>query len=350
MKRENERGAGHRFWFGAFVCLAAFLLLGTQVRADADESQEAQALLQRMAHAVRFTNYVGVCVYRFGNKLQTIRIVHQVKDGHRNERLISLNGPEREIIRADAQATRIQPNGHFIAQNLALLNTPFDTAFAGDSARTAAAEGVWDNIYSLELLGIDRVAGREARRLNIVPLDHFRYGYRLWIDEHSGLLLRSDLIDEAGEPLEQIMFTAIETPDTIPDHWLKPTRGGQASTWHRAHASSRMQPGKVAASAWRIEDLPDGFNLAFRGRQPEQDGRSEGFVEHWLYSDGLATVSVYIRPRGKRPFSGWSRIGAVSTFGRAFDDYQIIVVGEVPAATVRRIGESMSIRTQATAP
>ncbi|MCO6439956.1 MAG: MucB/RseB C-terminal domain-containing protein [Nitrococcus mobilis] len=349
MKRANESRAGRRFWLGALVCWAACLSLGTQVQADANEGQAAQALLQRMTHAVRFTNYVGVCVYRFGDNLQTIRIVHQVKNGHRHERLVSLNGPEREIIRADAQTTRIHPSEHFIAQNLALLNTPFDTAFSGDPARAAAAEGFWDNIYSLELLGPDRVAGREARRLNIVPLDHFRYGYRLWIDERSGLLLRSDLIDEAGASLEQIMFTAIETPDTIPDQWLEPTRSDEATTWHRVHAP-RMQPGTIMASAWRIDDLPKGFKLAFRGRQPVQGGRGDGFVEHWLYSDGLATVSVYIRPQGKHPFSGWSRRGAVSTFGRTLDDYQIIVVGEVPAATVRRIGESMSVRAQATAP
>ncbi|EAR21469.1 MucB/RseB C-terminal domain-containing protein [Nitrococcus mobilis] len=339
MKRANEWGAERWFWLGALVCLAACLVLGTRAQADANESQAAQALLQRMMHAVRFTNYVGVCVYRFGDNLQTIRIVHQVKNGHRYERLISLNGPEREIIRTDAQATRIQPSEHFIAQNLALLNPPFDTAFSGDTARSVAVDDFWDNIYGLELLGTDRVAGRETRRLNIVPFDHFRYGYRLWIDEDSGLLLRSDLIDEAGEPLEQIMFTRIETPDTIPDQWLESAPNSDAITWHRVHAP-HMQRGTVMASAWMIGDLPEGFKLAFRGHQPLHGERND-FIEHWLYSDGLATVSVYIRPQGRHPFNGWSRMGAVSTFGRTLDDYQIIVVGEVPAVTVRRIGESM---------
>lgn len=335
MKLTNEPGAGYRFrrWRWAMVCL----VLSAAGPVYANESRAAQALLQRMTQAVRSTNYVGVCIYRFGDNLKAIRVVHQVKDGHQHERLFSLNGPVREIIHSNTGATYAQPEEHFIVENLPLLDTPLDAALPGNSTTSAGLVGLY-NVYDLELLGAGRVAGREARRLNIVSRDHFRYGYRLWIDENSGLLLRSDLVDETGEPLEQIMFTAIETPDTIPDRWLKPTFAGDEVSSHREHAPPIAVTS--AGSAWAIDHLPEGFRLTFQERHPAM-GEREGPVEHWLYSDGLATVSVYIQQEGDHPFNGWSRMGAVSAFGRTLDDHQIVVVGEVPPATVQWIGESV---------
>lgn len=332
MKLANEPGAGYRFRLWAMV----WLLLGAAGPIHANLNQAAQTLLQRMIHAVRSTNYVGVCVYRSGDNLQAIRIIHQVKEGHRHERLISLTGPAREIIRGNARATYLQPSGHSITGNFRFLDTPLETSFP-DSAWPGEVKDL-HHVYNLELLGTDRIAGRDARRLNIISHDPFRYGYRLWIDEKSGLLLRSDLIDEAGEPLEQIMFTALETPETIADDWLKPTLPGAEITWYPEPVPSAMTS---SGSAWKVDNLPEGFRLAFRGRHSvvgHRDGRS---VEHRLYSDGLATVSVYIQQESDHPFNGWSRMGAVSAFGRTLDGYQIIVVGEVPPLTVQRIGKAV---------
>lgn len=341
MKRANELRTGRRLPLGAFVCLAICLSFAApQAQAETNESQPAQALLKRMVHAVRFTDYVGVCIYRFGSTLQAIHVVHQAKDGHWRERLSALSGPEREIIRGDAHAGDIQAAGHTVAQNLALLDTPFGTAFSANPSRFGAFKGL-DKRYGLELSGTDRVAAREARRLDIVPRDHFRYGYRLWIDKSSGLLLRSDLIDQAGVPLEQIMFTSIEIPEAIPEHWFESSRRGEEGTWH-GERGPRGASGKVSveASGWEITDVPQGFELTFRGRRAVA-GDGDGLIEHWLYSDGLATVSVYIRPQSDHPFKGWSRMGAISTFGRTLADHQIVVMGEVPPATVQRIGAAV---------
>ncbi|HET8701657.1 MAG TPA: MucB/RseB C-terminal domain-containing protein [Nitrococcus sp.] len=338
MKRANELGAGYCFRLGIIACL---LLSAAGLPAQADESP--QALLQRMINAVRSTNYVGVCIYRFGDSLQAIRIVHQVKDGQRHERLTSLTGPAREIIRNDAQATYIGPREHAAGKTLHLLDTPLGRTFSGSSAQPIASNDRYDD-YDLELNGTGRIAGRTAQRLNIVPHDNFRYGYRLWIDEQNGLLLRSDLVDESGKPLEQIMFTTIKTPETIPDQWLQPTLTGDEIKWQRRPVSSAA----VAASGpvWEVGNLPEGFKLTLQERHHLTGGRS-GLVEHQLYSDGLASVSVYIREEGKHPFNGWSRTGAVSAFGRTLDGYQIIVVGEVPPVTVQLIGESVRRKADA---
>ncbi|MDN5850650.1 MAG: MucB/RseB C-terminal domain-containing protein [Nitrococcus sp.] len=335
MKRTNDPGAGYRVGLWALVCI----LLSTAglVYANGNQTadnQTARALLRRMAEAARSTDYIGVYVHRVRDSLQTMYIVHQIKDGHRRERLLTLNGPAREVIRTSSRTTYIQPTTHSTADSLPILDTPFAAVFSDSSTREFHH---FYDVYDLELLGSDgRIAGRDARRLNIVSLDHFRYGYRLWIDKKSGLLLRSDLIDELDEPLEQTLFTAIETRESIADQQLEPTLAGNEVTWQREYA----RPAKTSASLWEVGDLPQGFQLVLRERHRVRDD-SEGSVEHWLYSDGLATVSVYIRQQNGHPFNGWSRMGAVSAFGRTLGDYQIIVVGEVPPVTVQQIGQSV---------
>ncbi|MDN5870877.1 MAG: MucB/RseB C-terminal domain-containing protein [Nitrococcus sp.] len=337
MKRTNEpgAGAGYRVGLWAMVCFllgAAGLVYANENQTA--ENQPARTLLRRMAEAARSTDYIGVYVHRVRDSLQTMYIVHQIKDGHRRERLLTLSGPAREVIRTSSRTTYIEPTTHSIADRLPILDTPFAAVFSGSSTR--AFDHFYD-VYDLKLLGNGgRIAGREARRLNIVSLDQFRYGYRLWIDEKSGLLLRSDLIDELGEPLEQTLFTTIETRETIADQRLEPTLAGNEVTWQREYAP----PAKTTASVWEVGDLPEGFQLVFRERHRVR-GDNGGSVEHRLYSDGLATVSVYIRHRNSHPFNGWSRVGAVSAFGRTLGGYQIIVVGEVPPVTVRHIGQSV---------
>ena len=68
-------------------------------------------------------------------------------------------------------------------------------------------------------------------------------------------------------------------------------------------------------------------------------------VEHLVYTDGLAAVSVFVEKRGEdsKPFMlGPSRMGAVNALGSRVDDYQVTTVGEVPAETIALIGGSVT--------
>lgn len=70
-------------------------------------------------------------------------------------------------------------------------------------------------------------------------------------------------------------------------------------------------------------------------------------VEHRIYSDGLASVSVFIEKnaeKGEDNLFGGSHMGAVNAHGRTLNGYHVTVVGEVPQATVKMIGESVRYR------
>jgi sigma-E factor negative regulatory protein RseB len=189
--------------------------------------------------------------------------------------------------------------------------------------------------------GTSRIADREARLVSIMPRDRFRYGYDLWADEQSGLLLRADLLSPEGDRIEQYMFVEIDIGANVSDAQLTAVTPKEELSWYGV--SEKQKDDKNEVMEWTVADLPGGFNLATSiKRVSPMRGMP---VEHHVYTDGLASVSIFIEEPGssKGPMiEGASSMGAVSAFGRNVDGHQITVVGEVPEATVRMIG--MSVR------
>ena len=133
-----------------------------------------------------------------------MRVVHSVTNGVQRERLVHLNGAPREIVRTgDEVECILRPGDEILALESSIPSGPFARAFS------RAFEGVSDN-YTLSLHGTDRVANREAIRLAVVPRDAQRYGFRLWLDQATGLLLRSELVDMKGAKLEIFQFATSE--------------------------------------------------------------------------------------------------------------------------------------------
>lgn len=312
------------------LLLVAGLLL-SMAQAWAADEQPADAWLQRMASAMRSMNYTGTFVYRYDGSMEALRIVHRHGDAGERERLVSLNGATREILRDDDKVTCILSDSRAVHVDWRQARNPLSDLIPAQTSRIDAG-------YRIELGGTGRVADRSAQRIRVESRDGFRYGYELWIDRKTGLLLRSDLLDAAGEPVEQIMFTEVEVWDEIPDAWLEPTLSGDGFT--RFDPASR-KTSKPAEETWRVADLPPGFEPVLREQHPSPG--ATGSVEHYLFSDGLASVSLYVEPIADeaRVFSGRSSLGAVHAFGRTVNGYQVIVVGGVPAATVERIAHSV---------
>lgn len=303
-------------------------LWGTLVAfSAAADPNEAVRWLERVSAAARNLNYEGVFVYRHSGGLEAMRIIHRAGPDGDSERLVSLTGAPREIVRDKQRVTCILPDNRQVMVDRRLLSNPFSHAVPVDVANLRDS-------YQLVLADEERVAGRPAQKLAIAPRDKLRYGYRLWIDRETGLLLRSDLVTEQGQTVEQVMFTEVRMPAEIPPEAVQPQSTGEGFTWFQ------LQPGEPnpqnAQVRWQARELPVGFKTVLKDIQHVP--ASSGPVEHLLISDGLANVSVYIEPVGsKLAFAGRSRMGAVHVYGRIADSHQITVVGEVPAATVERI-------------
>lgn len=295
-------------------------------------SEEATRWLERMSRAVHSLNYVGTFVYMQEGKLETMQLVHALDEVGERERLISLSGPSREVIRERGQVTCYLP------EKAALVAEHPDVP-AGLPLNLPTHWEQLSNVYDFQVLKLARVAGQSAQHIAIVPRDKLRYGQNYWIATESGLLLRSNVVDEQGQVVEQLEFTSLEVLEQIPPQMLQPEAGSQ----RLAMAEKPLSEARSSQPLhWHVGDLPAGFELELQRRHTiGSDGVA---VEHLIYSDGLASVSLFIEPRhdSDEDSAGTSQRGSVHAYTRLMPQQRVTVLGEVPMATVKQIGESLA--------
>ncbi|MDH3513388.1 MAG: MucB/RseB C-terminal domain-containing protein [Gammaproteobacteria bacterium] len=309
--------------------IASIFFCSAALAADA-----AHDWLMKINQAARTLDYDGVFVYQHESQLEAMRIIHKVENGSHRERLVSLNGAPREVIRNQREVICYWPDKNSVMVELRKANSQNFPAILPERVQDL------DEYYSIKLGNTERITGRPAQLVIVKPIDQYRYGYHLWADRETGLLLKADLLDTNGNILEQFMFTQINIGATIPSSALEPGVAGKGMVWHR---EDEKQVTEAAKPGWAAARLPGGFRLsAHISRQALMRKRP---VEHLVYTDGLAAVSVFVEKRGKDSKSfmvGHSRMGAVNALGLRVDDYQIMTVGEVPAETITLIGGSVA--------
>jgi sigma-E factor negative regulatory protein RseB len=305
------------------------------------EDPEAIALLKKMGTAAKKLNYDGIFTYQTGSKVQSIRIIHQANKKGEIERLLSLNGAARELIRTNNIVTCIFPEG----KQINVDRRPLGRGFPSDLlSRLSSAVPYYDVSFGKQ----GRVANRSAKKLLVTPVDHYRYGYHLWVDAKTDLLLQSNLLTDKGRVLERFTFSSINLDADIPKSALEPQTSGQELTWSRNQTEPvyKVKSKQEAAEKpliWDVTWLPEGFTLV--AEQSRRKSEKGSLVEQRVYSDGLSSVSVFIEQRNLNyhHLEGGSAMGAVNAFGTIADTHYVTVVGQVPARTVEKVGRSISL-------
>jgi sigma-E factor negative regulatory protein RseB len=326
--------AGPRLVFGWLGVVLAFA--SAAAGAGAPPGDDPFAWLERMRDASRALNYEGVFVYRHDGEIETLRVIHRVTENGEQERLTSLNGARREVLRDRHRVTCILSDNRSVLVDESRSRGLFASALRQSDDRLRGQ-------YRLSLAGQERVAGRLTREIRIEPADAFRYGYRLWLDEQTGLPLKSQLVDESGSTLEEFLFTTINLPDSIPDTMLEPEVSGEGFDWHTTTRGTGDDPTRKRSDLL-VGWVPPGFVKTADTREPLSGGHQP--TEHVVFTDGLAAFSVYLErvDAVKAPFEGLSQMGAITAFGMRLGEHQVTVIGEVPKATVDRVGRSVQRR------
>jgi sigma-E factor negative regulatory protein RseB len=303
---------------------ALTLLLGVGVALGA----EPKEWLERMNKALTTQNYVGVFTHVRGTRAETLRIIHRVRGRDVSERLQSLDASGREFIREGDELTCYFPDKRTV---LVERRSP-DGPLLG--ALPSIADGGDSQVYEIRGGDRERLLGRTTRVVALHPRDEYRYGYRLWIDEQTSMPLKTQLCDQSGQVIEQILFSSIDLPERIPDSMFKPQVDASNYRWLRA---DRRVASTSSPALWEAMRLPPGFRIAMRSNQ-SMPGSSEP-VAHLVFTDGVASVSVFVEPRRRnaQPAEGPARVGSSSAFSTVVDDHQVTAVGEVPPNTVKFI-------------
>ena len=296
-------------------------------------ADEARAWIARMSEALANRNYDGLFTHQTRHQTETMRIVHRVQDGRSVERLVSLDGSGREIVTTPEEVHCYMPD-----RKTVLVEPRNDRASLINALPLAANQAA--SQYSFAMKTGKRILGRDVRMIEVTPRDGFRYGYRLWLDEETAMPLRSQVSDEKGGPIEQIHFTKLEMPDRIDAKETEPGIDASGFRWVRTGHKLARQP--VSGPTWRAARVPPGFRLVGARLQPVPGVPVP--AQHLIFSDGFASVSVFIEPG---PPSGpaqveVSTIGSSSAYSTRVGGHVVTAVGEVPPMTVRFIATSVA--------
>lgn len=287
---------------------------------------QADYWLGKMMDAVHQLNYDGYFVYLHGDNVESLRTVHTVDNGREIERLYSLNGEAREIVRDNDTVTRILPNDRAISTTKRLLNKQsFSGFFVLDPKEI-------EKNYKLTLHGQGRVADRVTKIIGFEPRDSLRYGYRLQLDDEYALPLQWEMFDQDNYLVSNVMFTHISIGTDVTDSGplLEPEGSGVLKKEETA-STKTVEPVADVISNWSFSSLPSGFNMRHHRSGPLHKKRK---IEHYIFSDGIASFSVYIEQTDKVRLDGMAHLGALNAFGVHIDGYQVTAVGEVPSATL----------------
>ncbi len=313
------------------VAAACVLALLAQV-AMASGPPDARAWIARMNEALAKRNYDGVFVQQAGGRRDTLRIIHRMRDGRMTERLIFTDGSGREYIRNGSDATWYVPEKRAVIVEERGRSSGYITALYGVSTET-------EKYYQLRSAEQPvRVRGFTARLITVEPRDALRYGYRFWIDEKTGMPVRTQLVSPAGEVLVEISFISMSLPDVVSDELLKPDV--DTTDYRHFQRTTPAPPNSIRTVFVPRENLlPPGFRMKTFGPQPAGSAPRSRFI----ISDGIAWVSVFIekigpdQPGVEHRSEGQWQMGTTAGYTASAAGHRITVVGDVPPATVKAI-------------
>jgi sigma-E factor negative regulatory protein RseB len=328
-------------WLIPYAAAGVLTLTLGQRSSGADDPR---AWIEKMNQALATRNYDGTFFHLSEGRVETMRIVHRVKAGQVTERLQSLDGSGREFVRNTEELTCYLPDQHTVLVEPRQDHGPF----LGSLPRFGPDV---DEFYLIQSLPPSRVLGRAARVIAVTPKDQYRFGYRLWLDENTAMPLKTQLCDPRGQVIEQILFARLDMPEIISDADLAPAVRTDGMRWVRQGPSN--DTASPALSAYRASELPPGFHLTVSGAQTL--GGASVPAAHLVYSDGLATVSVFVEAepaassnaeeapnaQPEPPMQGLARVGSGFAFSTVVQGHQVTAVGEVPAQTVEFIAHSV---------
>lgn len=313
------------------------LLAGISSSVAAGDPEEARQWLEKMTTAMSQLSYQGTFVYVRGDAVETMRITHVTDQTGVRERLYSISGPLREVIR-DTNGVRC-----VLKDSSSVVEDPIVASSFFPELPLSVIDGE-NSGYTLKVLGESRIAGYSTQRVSVWPKDRYRFGYDFWLDKETGLLLKWVLFGRGQKPIAKLVFTdfaigsAIDLveleSETDPEDFVEMETFSLQDT-----VVTQANP------RWQPSQLPPGFSLASYSHKKGADG----VYEHMVYSDGLAAFSVYVEkyPAEVNVKPGASQLGTNNAYTRKQGDLQITVIGEVPAITVKSIANEVAISVAA---
>ena len=326
------RTADNLFTKAILALLLAFGCSTVSAQSTKLSQHDALAALNQVAYAGKTLDYTGVFVIQKGEYFETCKITHLGSQGQEKEKIERLDGDPIEITRVGPDLLVYMPGKKIVKSETGVSERSFPS-LTQDQIAT-----VGEN-YDVFVGTVDRIAGRFATHITLLPKDKLRYRHELWIDQKTGLQIKAQMYTERNELVEQIMFTEVVIGNHVSHAMTRSAYEDVAHSWKLDRgARSKLHRGATVKS-WLVNKPPPGFKqvMQLRRKIGEQQSRV-----HLVFSDGFAAISIFIDTRSNNGFrAGLAKEGSLNVYRRVLDDQFVTVLGDVPANTVKRIGDSL---------
>jgi sigma-E factor negative regulatory protein RseB len=310
------------------------------------DRREAQAWLKKIQSAAQRLSYSGTFVYQQGNLMRTSRITHVLDGRNEIEKLEVLDGKPREYIRNNEEIICYVPEAKTLLVEKRVTQDVFPAILAANPADLAEH-------YNIRKGETGRVAGFDCQAVLLEPKDNLRYGYKLWAEKSTGLLLRAQTLNEKSEVVEQIAFAQI----AIGNIDLNRAKPSFANT--RGWRVENAVMSQINLSNWSVKSVPPGFKKIHEVKRLVSDTAggdrvsgnaqptaqlTQREVSQIVFSDGLAAISVFIEPGTHSRTEGSMQQGAMNIIGKRQGDFWLTIVGEVPSAAIKQVANSIEFK------
>ena len=319
---------------GAMALLTAGLLLGGPVLAQVGSTSQpgtrtVNEWLSRMHEASRQRAYTGTLVVSAGSSMSASKVWHVCDGSQQMERIDTLTGPPRTTIRRNNEVITFEPE-----TKTAFVEKRDSLGVFPELLRTPS--NLIPQFYSARETGVQRVAGHLADMVEILPKDELRFGYRIWSERQTGLVVKLQTLGQQGNVLEQMSFSELQLDAQVSmdklQKLMKDTRG------YEVH-KPLLKKTTAEAEGWRLKEAVPGFTAMSCHTRDAGAAQSPGAAPmQWVFSDGLASVSLFVEPfdAQRHGQEKAAAVGATHSVSKRVGDHWVTVLGEVPPPTLRR--------------
>ena len=286
--------------------------------------------LEKASQAARKLSYKGIFLYQNLQDVRSIEITHLNNGSEEFARIVTLDGKPREALSRGNNMVVFNSNKENVMIQKRQNQNLFPAILPSDVESVKA-------IYTLRFADQDRVGGRETQIVYLEPKDEYRYLYKLWLDKEYGLILKMNILDQQQKVIEQASFNQIALFAGQDLNWFKPS-----VDTHKKYIMDEVSENKVSHEKYcTIANLPTGYREV--SHVTRMMGNHPQLVHHWIFSDGLSFVSLFVNPipKGQKSRIGETQVGSSHVYAKVMNGNQIMVVGEVPQVTIQKISNSI---------
>jgi len=298
------------------ICLAS---LSSPIFADDD----AFNLLNKMTQSLSQMSYKGTLVHVKNNDVVTLKVSHTIESGEEVERVERLNED----------------------------GTPYSRKVTNYSlSKLPKFNKKMQAVYSFDLGAIKKIAARPCQLVVARPKDRMRYLQKFCVDTETSLLLDYTIIDKSHKPIEQFMFTDVEVLEDVSAQVVSPSISILGSNSLMSNTVSQPVLSDKVAKAdekinWKLTETPTGFSLRKAPMMKQAQGE-EIETEHYILSDGLSSVSIFISEQTPNSKETSTSSGALNVITYYKNNFAVTLVGAVPKETLKNIFNNLQYTSE----